>query len=125
MKKRENHRKIGKEKEDLAVFYLQKAGCQILERNFYMRGGELDIVAKEGETILFVEVKYRKNANYGGPEAAITYQKQIHIAKTALYYIKKKNIPLECPFRFDSIVICGSSIQWIKNAFDFPETLGF
>ncbi|MBP3703091.1 MAG: YraN family protein [Lachnospiraceae bacterium] len=123
--KENNTRKIGKEKEDLAVSYLEKKGYQILERNFFMRGGEIDIIASGESTIIFVEVKYRNTVKHGTPEEAVTYQKQLRIAKTALYYIKKRNIPLESSFRFDVIVISGTSVSWIMNAFDFPEALGF
>lgn len=123
--KEHNTRKIGKEKEDLAVSYLEKRGYKILERNFFMRGGEIDIIATRESTIIFVEVKYRNTVKYGSPEEAVTYRKQLRIAKTALYYIKKRNISLESSFRFDVIVISGTSVSWITNAFDFPEALGF
>ena len=123
-------REIGKEKEDLAISFLLNNQCRIIERNFYMRGGEIDIVAKENHSILFIEVKYRSSNKCGGAYYSVSQKKQIRIAKTALYYMKKRNIPLECSIRFDVILIhdCSNNeqeITWIKNAFEFPATLGF
>lgn len=123
--KNENNRRTGEEKETLASSFLEEHNCEILARNFYMRGGELDIVMKDGDYICFCEVKYRSSKDQGGASYAISYKKQQHIAKTALYFIKKKNIPLECPFRFDAILMDGEHITWIKNAFEFPENLGY
>ena len=71
----ENKRSVGQEKEMLAVEYLKEQGADILAQNFYFRGGELDIVAKDGEYLCFIEVKYRKNTSYGAAEEAVTAAK--------------------------------------------------
>ena len=72
----ENKRKIGGEKEELAVGFLKEKGIRILERNYYFPGGELDIIAKDGEYLVFIEVKYRKTASYGQPWEAVSNNKQ-------------------------------------------------
>ena len=76
MNNRKDLRKIGGDYEKIAVSCLEEKGYKILGRNIYCRYGELDIVALDGLTIVFVEVKYRKNSIYGMPEEAVTYKKQ-------------------------------------------------
>ncbi len=125
MKQTVNQRKLGEAKEDLAITFLKQKGCEILDRNFYIRGGEIDIIGKENGCIFFIEVKYRKSELYGGAVSAISPQKQRRIAKTALHYIAKKGIPMDYPFRFDVILINNNKLTWLKNAFEFPADPGF
>lgn len=113
----ENKRKIGAEKEEQAVSFLIEKGFRILDRNFYFQGGELDIVAKDKEYLVFVEVKYRKNTVYGFPEEAITAGKQKKLVLGAKKYMYEHKISYEVPCRFDVISICGDEIVWIENAF--------
>lgn len=75
--------------EDLACKYLKKLGYKILERNFRIRGGEIDIVAKEGDMLVFVEVKARWSHQYGLPSESMNYWKIKHLLKTAMFYIMK------------------------------------
>lgn len=75
--------------EDLACNYLKKQGYKILERNFRIRGGEIDIVAKDGDTLVFVEVKTRFSHEFGEPADAMTYWKINALLKTAQFYILK------------------------------------
>ena len=81
--------KIGSKGEDLACKYLQRHGYKILERNYRIRGGEIDIVAREKETLVFVEVKTRYSHEYGLPEESITPWKIKALLKTARFYIQK------------------------------------
>ena len=81
--------KIGSKGEDLACKYLQRQGYKILERNYRIRGGEIDIVAREKETLVFVEVKTRYSHEYGLPEESITPWKIKALLKTARFYIQK------------------------------------
>lgn len=113
-----NKRHVGKEYEQKACEYLIQHGYEILERNFYCKAGEIDIVAKHQEYLVFVEVKYRKNSRKGDPLEAISVQKQRTISKCALYYMKKHGLQY-MPVRFDVVGILGEQVQLIQNAFDF------
>ncbi|MBI2315390.1 YraN family protein [Candidatus Daviesbacteria bacterium] len=75
--------------EDRACEYLKKQGYKILERNFRIRGGEIDIVGKDGETLVFIEVKTRWSYEYGPPAEAMTPWKIKYLLKTARFYIQK------------------------------------
>lgn len=113
----ENKRNIGAQKEALALEYLQQQGVRILDTNFYFYGGELDIVAMDGEYLCFIEVKYRKNTSYGYPEEAVTPAKQRKIFQGARQYLHYKHYPEDTPCRFDVIAIYREEITWIRNAF--------
>jgi putative endonuclease len=105
----------GKEGENLAVEYLLKKGYKILERNFRTPFGELDIVAKDKNYIVIVEVKRRLSDKYGQPELAVDYNKQEKLKKLAIYYLGK--LGKEYPVRFDVIAIKDREIKHIENAF--------
>ncbi len=111
----------GKEGEDLAVKYLKRAGFRIVERNFRCRQGEIDIIAKDGNTLVFLEVKTRTSASYGNPEAAVDHAKQKKISLVSLQYLQSKNI-VDFPVRYDVVAVemssAGHHIQLIKDAFD-------
>ncbi|HET6420098.1 MAG TPA: YraN family protein [Geobacteraceae bacterium] len=113
---------VGKCGEEIAVNYLKGCKFKILERNFRCRCGEVDIIAREGKTFVFIEVKTRRNDSYGPPQLSVTQFKQRQISKAALLYMSSKKIENE-PARFDVIAICLSGqekplIDHIKNAFD-------
>lgn len=116
-----NSRKTGSSYEKIAGEYLALHGYEILEYNFRCRRGEIDIIAKDGEYLVFCEVKYRKNGRKGTPLDAITIEKQKKISQTALYYIATKGKG-EVPCRFDVIGILGDEIQLIKHAFEYIES---
>lgn len=82
-------KEMGNIGEEIASNYLQEEGYQILERNFYTRYGELDIIAKQNDEIVFIEVKTRSNYAYGDPIEAVTPIKQKHMYQTAKYYLYK------------------------------------
>lgn len=110
-------RKIGNKAEDKAVKYLKKQGYKILERNYNLPCGEVDIIAKKENTLVFVEVKYRtNNEDFGGAVAAVTKAKQERVIKAALSYIKNKKPSYEA-LMFDIIAISGDDIEHIQNAF--------
>ena len=107
---------IGKQYEQKAVEYLKNLKYEIIEQNFKLLPiGEIDIIAKDKNTIVFVEVKYRKNKNFGMPAEFVNKSKQQKITRTALCYIKKNKIKSD--IRFDVISICQNEIEHIKNAF--------
>ncbi len=95
---------IGGLGEEKAVEYLLKNGCEIIDRNFRTRYGEVDIIAREGEEIVFVEVRSRSCASFGIPEESITFRKQLKIKNMARYYLAIKNLNgANC--RFDVVAI--------------------
>ena len=112
---------IGRSGEDIAVEYLEKNGYTILERNFRCNQGEIDIIAIDKQEIVFVEVKARKNKNYGLPSEAVNEQKRKHMIKAIKYYIYLRN--LENDFiRIDVIEVYikdkKAYINHIKQAID-------
>lgn len=114
-----NRRAIGKKYEEIAIALLEEQGYHILEKNYSNTYGEIDIVAKEQDTLVFVEVKYRSSGSYGDALEAVDWKKQKRICRSALYYCSKKHGNLEIPCRFDVIAIYGGhKIVHIKNAFE-------
>lgn len=116
---------LGQSGEDIAAKFLSKTGYTILTRNYRCRYGEIDIIAKVRDTLVFIEVKTRKGEAYGSPAAAVTPKKQRQISKIALYYLTEHNL-FDAPARFDvvSIIIVpdqSSHIDIITNAFDLCE----
>ncbi len=115
--RKSNKRQLGSEKEQLAAKYLERAGYEILERNFYTRSGEIDLIARDAGAIVFIEIKYRKNTAAGYPEEAVTRRKQLHILQAARYYLLTHGFGEYTPCRFDVVAITGDEIRLIKNAF--------
>lgn len=95
-------RQVGSSAEDLACQFLKKGGFKILERNFLIRGGEIDIVAQDKDWLVFVEVKARYSHEYGLPQESITPWKIKSLKKTALFYLQKINWGVK-PYRFDLV----------------------
>jgi putative endonuclease len=116
-----NKRKSGDDGEDLACEFITKLGYEIIERNFFFGHGEIDIIAKDNNILVFIEVKLRKNLEFGMPEYAITKNKQRQIKKIAEAYLYQKEIKDQV-CRIDVIAILhlkGSApqINHIINAF--------
>ena len=108
---------IGNQAEDKAANYLKKQGYKIIERNYNLPCGEIDIIAKKDKTIVFVEVKYRTNSEeFGGALGAVNKTKQKRVINAALSYIKNKK-PAFDALMFDIIAVSGDKIEHIKNAF--------
>ena len=109
----------GKTAEKLARDYLEKNGLRFIDKNFTSRYGEIDLIMQHHDSVVFIEVRYRKNLNYGGAKASITFSKQQKIQKTALFYMQLKG--REFNARFDVVAMNGENenlnIEWIKNAF--------
>lgn len=110
--------------EGIAERYLKTHGYKILEKNFRTPFGEVDIIAKDGEAIVFIEVKTRKNLTFGLPQESIDENKKRRLVNIGIYYLKKKGI-LNIPARFDVVSILLSSreerVELIKNAFDLTS----
>ena len=113
-----NNRKTGAECEQKAARFLESRGYEIVDKNYYCPHGEIDIIAKEAGDIVFVEVKYRKNFIYGGPECAVNFKKRKHMIESAMGYMAQKYESVDISCRFDVVAITGSEIHLIKNAFD-------
>ena len=103
--------------EDLAVKHLVRQKYKIIARNYSCPTGEIDIVALDKKTLVFVEVKARANQSFGLPGEAVNKPKQWHIAKTAQYFIHEYQV-FSLEKRFDVIEILGEKINHIKNAFE-------
>ena len=114
-----NFRKVGDGYEDIVVEIAKSHGMQILSKNFRTRYAEIDIIVKDGDTIAFVEVKYRSSNISGNGFNAVNITKQKHISKCALAYISKEHLPLDNKYRFDVVAISKNKYKWMKNAFDF------
>ena len=113
--------RTGKKGEDIAVVYLKSAGYRIVERNYKCLFGEIDIVAKDGDTVVFVEVKSRKSEEFGDPQVAVGLEKQKKISKISLKYLEEKHL-YPCNARFDVVAIkmlpSGNKVELIQNAFE-------
>jgi len=115
-------KKQGNQAEDQACRFLQQQGLKLLKRNFTTRAGEIDLIMQDtnnaAETLVFIEVRYRKNKDFGGAAASVTSKKQQRIIKAALAY-QQRHAP-QSSMRFDVIAIEGDNkvINWIKSAFD-------
>ena len=114
----------GEKGETIAAAYLKKNGYRILETNFRCSLGEIDIIARDKEELVFVEVKTRKSLDLGYPEQAVGIKKQKKISQLALFYLQKKNL-INAKARFDVVAVTMSEtsneVKLIKNAFDFVD----
>lgn len=116
------NRDVGTYGEDLSVEYLKRNSYSIISRNFRNRCGEIDIICKKDDLIIFLEIKSRYNYNYGSPIEAITYSKQKQIIKLCKYYIYINNL-INYNYRFDVIEVLLNkennlySINHISDAF--------
>ncbi|RMH09341.1 MAG: YraN family protein [Nitrospirae bacterium] len=116
-----SHR-FGKEAERVALHYLRRQGYRILDHNVRFVHGELDLVARKGDVIVFVEVKARRTMDQGGAMYAVTPQKERRLIKLAAQYLARHGLS-DRPCRFDVILYQGdtpslSTLQHITNAFD-------
>jgi len=114
-----NNAEIGRYGENLALKFLKYRNCEILESNFRTKSSEIDIIMRDGEYVVFVEVKYRKNTTKGNPCEAVTSRKQNAIIEAANHYICENQLS-NIDFRFDVIEIIDIDkleINHIKNAF--------
>lgn len=112
----------GKNSEQLASNYLCQQGLILQACNFQNRRGEIDLIMTEDDTIVFVEVKYRKNKHFGGAIAAVSFKKQQKIKQCAAFYLQQAGLnEYNTPCRFDVIAMQGDinnpAITWLKNAF--------
>ena len=101
--------------EALAARFLATRGLAIVGRNYRCRGGEIDIIARDGRTIVFVEVRLRRSAEYGGAAESITARKRRRLRLAAEHYLAR--LPSEPPCRFDAILLdalLSERIEWLR-----------
>jgi len=118
-------KELGKKGEELAVRFLKKKGYRVIERNYVCKMGEMDIIAKEKDTFVFVEVKTRTSSTFGPPQLAVNAAKQRQLSKVALNFLKEKHLE-DAKARFDVVAILlgpkGEQIELIRDAFDLRWT---
>lgn len=104
--------------EDAALAHLQGHGLQLLERNFRCKGGEIDLIMRDGAALVFVEVRQRSGGSFGGALASVTPAKQRRLLHAAQFYLLRlKPLP---PCRFDLVAIDAGKLSWLKNVIDTP-----
>jgi len=109
-------REIGDAKERQARAYLEREGLRFLAQNVRCKRGELDLVMRDGDTLVFVEVRYRASQRFGGAAASVDRRKQIRISAAAAYFLQRHTIALPC--RFDVVAIGpAGQLDWIRHAF--------
>ncbi len=112
----------GRWAEGIAREFLMARGLEPLCENYRFRGGEIDLVMRDGETIVFVEVRYRRSPEFGGGAESVTAGKQKRVIATALHYLQHRQQHASSPCRFDVIAISddkrGHDVEWIAGAFD-------
>lgn len=100
--------------------WLQKRGLRLVDRNQHAKGGEIDLVMRDGDTLAFVEVRHRADARYGHPLETVTFTKQRRLIRAARFYLLRNG--LSCPCRFDVVGVTGTPPQleftWVRAAFD-------
>jgi putative endonuclease len=109
----------GAQAEQWAVLYLQQHGLKLVAQNYRSRFGEIDLIMQDGTSLVFIEVRLRRNANFGGAAASIDANKQQRLIRTAHQYLAGLARIPSC--RFDALLLGdmkGENVQWLKNAFD-------
>ena len=109
----------GSDAEQRAAIFLQQQKLTLLEKNYRCRFGEIDLIMREGNTVVFVEVRMRSNDRFGGAAASITAAKRLKLTRAARHYLAEHEGDFPC--RFDAVLISGNrenEIEWIRNAFD-------
>ena len=125
MKPKTQKKELGKKGEEMALRFLKKNGYRIFARNYVCKMGEIDIIAKEKDTLVFIEVKTRTSTAFGPPQLAVNSAKQMQLSKVALYFLKEKGLE-DVKARFDVVAILlgprGAEIELIRDAFDVRWT---
>ena len=118
----DNRQDLGKAGEEVASAYLEKNGYTIVTRNYRCKCGEIDIIACQGDYLVFVEVKTRTTASHGHPLEAVTYKKQRQISMVAQYYLAENDL-FDTASRFDVVAVTVSrnkrpQVEIVPAAFD-------
>ena len=110
----------GKDAEQQALEHLQRQGLRLLAQNWLCKRGELDLVMLDGDTVVFVEVRYRQHAQWGGALASIDARKQQKLILAAQYFLQRESRWANHPCRFDVVTMDSTTphLNWLRNAFD-------
>jgi len=111
--------KAGAQAEQWAVRHLQQQGLKLIVQNYRGRFGEIDVIMQDGAALVFIEVRLRRNADFGGAAASIDMHKQRRLIRTAQQYLAE--LARTPPCRFDAVLMDnteGLNMQWLKNAFE-------
>lgn len=109
---------LGSEIETAACHWLEQQGLLIIERNFRCKPGEIDIVAKDQNILVFVEVRHRSHLNFGGGFSSVDYRKQQKLIRAARWYLQERKLFDQYPCRFDIVSArSATDLEWIKDAF--------
>jgi putative endonuclease len=123
----ERRQMVGRAGEEAAVRFLHEQGYRIVERNYRCRFGEIDLIARDGEILAFIEVKTRRSRAFGPPALAVTIEKQRHLVKASQMYLTQRGKAHEL-CRFDVVTIEMDAhtlrIEVIKNAFQARSEMG-
>jgi putative endonuclease len=111
----------GREAEALACQYLTEQGLRISMRNYRCARGEIDLIMRDGDTVVFVEVRFRRSSRFGGGAESVDRRKQSRLIETASHYLQAHGVGPEMPARFDVVALSPGDdrqiIEWIPNAF--------
>jgi putative endonuclease len=110
-----NPQRRGDEAEAQALAFLQRHGLVLIHRNYRCRFGEIDLIMRDGDTLVFTEVRQRTRADFGGAAESITARKRERLAATARHYLGRAGAMPAC--RFDALLIDGGDVRWIRDAF--------
>ncbi|MBS6396504.1 MAG: YraN family protein [Clostridiales bacterium] len=113
-----NNRKKGTAYEEWAAAWLTRKGMEILKRNYRCRQGEIDLIARDGKYLVFIEVKYRGVGKAGHPAEAVDRRKQARIIRAARQYLFENRISEDQACRFDVVSILGEEPEHIEHAFE-------
>ena len=117
-------RQVGENWERATESFLRQRGLITLTRNFYSRFGEIDLIMKDHESVVFVEVRFRQNRQYGSGADSVTVAKQKKLSRAALYFLYRNPDYSQVPCRFDVVSVSidrgKTNFDWIKNAFESP-----
>ena len=113
----------GKNAEARAWHYLQARGLQLLQRNYRSKRGEIDLVMQDTDSLVFVEVRYRRQSQFGSALESVDRRKQSRLIACARHYMQAYPAAASQPCRFDVVSISGTAgeIEWIRNAFNAAE----
>lgn len=113
---RTGRQRTGDAAEDAALAYLQRHGLVLVERNFRCKGGEIDLVMRDGDELVFVEVRARASGSHGGAAASVTPAKQRRLIVAAQTFLQRYAVPPPC--RFDVVSFEGERLEWLRNAIE-------
>lgn len=116
MRPRTSRQVQGQAGEDTALAHLTTHGLSLVERNFRCKGGEIDLIMRQRDTLVFVEVRKRADMRHGGAAASVTSAKQARLIIAAQIFLQRNKMPPAC--RFDVIAIDGDVLTWLQNAID-------